>query len=94
MKTRFIIVFILFNLVMTVTLLDQIPILDLSAVIPQIQSDTLTNKDFNDSKPEDEDYFSEDDVFLPKLRYKELPILSDKEKIVWSFRLARTTSFL
>lgn len=44
---------------------------------------------------EDDDYFSYDqDILSRKLYEKKLPPLSNKEKIIWSFRLAETNSFL
>lgn len=44
---------------------------------------------------EDENYFADDqEIFARKLYQKQLPPLSDKEKIIWAFRLSKTTIFL
>lgn len=44
---------------------------------------------------EDENYFVDDqEIFDRKSYQKQLPPLSDKEKIIWAFRLSKTTIFL
>lgn len=45
------------------------------------------------TEEEDSVYFRED-IFLRKLDDKKLPPLSNKEKIIWAFRLAETNPFL
>ncbi|MCX6579655.1 MAG: hypothetical protein NT166_05665 [Candidatus Aminicenantes bacterium] len=44
---------------------------------------------------EDENYFADDqEIFARKLYQKKLAPLSNKEKIIWAFRLSKTTIFL
>lgn len=43
---------------------------------------------------EEEDSFYDQDTFLRKLDRMKLPPLTEKEKIIWSFRLAETNPFL
>jgi DNA-directed RNA polymerase specialized sigma subunit len=44
---------------------------------------------------EDENYFADDqEIFARKLYQKKLAPLSEKEKIIWAFRLSKTTIFL
>lgn len=51
--------------------------------------------DDQNQEMEDDDYFLYDQDMLSRELYeKELPPLSNKEKIIWSFRLAETNSFL
>jgi hypothetical protein len=48
----------------------------------------------DDYKVEDDDFYYESDFFRRKIYQKKLPPLSNKEKIIWSFRMANKNLFL
>jgi hypothetical protein len=52
-----------------------------------------TNENYMIREEEDPFYY-EPDIFLRKLSRRKLPPLSEKEKIIWSFRLAEANPFL
>lgn len=43
---------------------------------------------------EEDPFYYEPDIFLQQLNRQKLPPLTEKEKIIWSFRLADTNPFL
>lgn len=68
---------------------------------PENQNTTESQKiDFNSSEGnlddmEEETYMANDmDIFARKLFQKKLPPLSNKEKIIWAFRMSKNTIFL
>ena len=61
----------------------------------EIKEKTLNFNSDEEPEMEDEDLFSyEQEFFQKKLYQRELPELTKKEKITWSFRLAETNIFL
>ena len=61
----------------------------------QIEPQQIDDPDDPSPDLDDEDYFSYDqDILSRKLYEKKLSPLSPKEKIIWSFRLAETNTFL
>lgn len=63
-------------------------------VVEQKKPDFKGNEGDNEDV-EDENYFTDDqEIFARKLYQKQLLPLSDNEKIIWAFRLSKTTIFL
>jgi hypothetical protein len=61
----------------------------------EIEEKTLSFSPDEEPEMEDEELFSyEQEFFQKKLYQKELPEITKKEKITWSFRLAETNIFL
>lgn len=55
----------------------------------------FSGKEGSGEDAEDENYFVDDqEIFDRKSYQKKLTPLSDKEKIIWAFRLSKTTIFL
>ena len=51
--------------------------------------------DYENTAPQEDDIFSyEEDFLTRKLFQRDLPPLTQKEKIIWSFRMADTNAFL
>lgn len=59
------------------------------------QEKTMTKSENDSQEPDEGDYFPDDqDVFSRKLFQKKLSPLTKKQKIVWTFRLSKTNTFL
>lgn len=61
--------------------------------VPAAAVSEQTNENYMIQEEEDPFYY-EPDIFLRQLNRQKLPPLTEKEKIVWSFRLAETNPFL
>jgi DNA-directed RNA polymerase specialized sigma subunit len=68
-------------------------ILNLEEMSPQTTALEQTSENYTGTEEEDQLY-SEPDMFLRELSQQKLPPLTEKEKIIWSFRLAETNPFL
>ncbi|MCP5049525.1 MAG: hypothetical protein GY940_20305 [bacterium] len=99
MKTLIKILILMVILYMSYTIVAQSQPSQESNAAPQTQEEnqekdlSITEDDTQD--PDDDDFLSYDqDIATRKVHQKYLSPLSRKDKIIWSFRLAKTNSFL